>query len=126
MEIYQIDIKGAFLNRKLTDNEVIYMYWLSGYKDPDHPEKVHHLKKTIYGLKQSGRQWYQHLCKILVDILGFMHSENDPCMFFFITTPNLTIIAVHINDCTLMATKIMLITWVKKHISEHVEITNLG
>jgi len=31
MEIHQINIKGAFLNRKLTDNKYIYMRQPSGF-----------------------------------------------------------------------------------------------
>jgi len=55
MEIHQIDIKGAFLNEKLTDNECIYMQQPPSFIDSTHPLRVCHLKKTLYGLKQSGR-----------------------------------------------------------------------
>jgi len=58
MEIHQINIKGAFLNGKLTDNECIYMWQPPGFIDSTHPLRVYHLKKMLYGLKQSGRRWY--------------------------------------------------------------------
>ncbi|GKE43709.1 hypothetical protein Tco_1470993, partial [Tanacetum coccineum] len=28
-----------------------------GFVDPDHPDKVYHLKKALYGLKQAPRAW---------------------------------------------------------------------
>ena len=37
MEIHQIDIKGAYLNGKLNDNEVIYMQQPPGYVSNNHP-----------------------------------------------------------------------------------------
>ena len=54
MEIHQIDIKGAYLNGKLTSDEQIYMAQPPGYHAPDSAGKVCHLIKTLYGLKQSG------------------------------------------------------------------------
>jgi len=53
MEIHQIDIKGAYLNGELTDEEVVYMHQPPGFKSTDHPKQVCHLQKTLYGLKQS-------------------------------------------------------------------------
>ena len=69
LELHQIDIKGAYLNGKLTNNEVIYMRQLPGYATPCLEGKVCHLYKTLYGLKQSGRHWYQQLVEIVVDAM---------------------------------------------------------
>jgi len=67
------------------------------------------LKKTLYGLKQSGQRWYQRLCEILKDNLGFTHCEVDHSVFFKISTNNAIIILVHIDDCTVAATNIALV-----------------
>ena len=55
MELHQIDIKGAYLIRELTDQEEIYMAQPPGYRAPNSTGKVCHLHKKLYGLKQSGR-----------------------------------------------------------------------
>jgi hypothetical protein len=70
MEIHQIDIKGAYLNGELTNEEVVHMRQPPGFESTDHPKHVCHLQKTLYGLKQSGRRWYQKLVEILVDRIG--------------------------------------------------------
>ena len=59
LELYQIDIKGAYLNGTLTNDEVIYMRQPPGFESTDHPHKVCRLRKTLYSLKQSGHCWYQ-------------------------------------------------------------------
>jgi len=56
MEIHQIDINRAFLNRKLTDDKCIYIQQPPGFINSTYPLQVYHLKKMLYGLKQSGRQ----------------------------------------------------------------------
>jgi len=71
MEMHQVDIKGAYLNGDLTSAEVIYMKPPPGYAPDDLGKQVLRLKRTLYGLKQSGRRWYQKLTAIFVNGLGF-------------------------------------------------------
>nr|GEW14293.1 integrase, catalytic region, zinc finger, CCHC-type, peptidase aspartic, catalytic [Tanacetum cinerariifolium] len=59
MTIYQMDVKTAFLNKEL--KEKVYISYLKGFVDPDHPTHVYRLKKALYGLKQAPRAWYQDL-----------------------------------------------------------------
>ena len=79
-EIHQIDIKGAYLNGILTSNEVIFMKQPSGYTES--PGKVCRLHKTMYGLKQSGRHWYQRLAEIMVTHLKFSQCKVDQAIFY--------------------------------------------
>jgi hypothetical protein len=64
LELHQIDIKGAYLNGELTPQEVIYMRQPPGFAYPNSTGHVFRLVKTIYGLKQSGRRWYQKFTDI--------------------------------------------------------------
>lgn len=128
MEIHQIDIKGAYLNRKLTDDKQIYMWQPPDFGSSSHPHKVCLLKKTFYRLKQSSWQWYQYLCEILMDNLGFIWCDVNHSVFFKITLdPNgLIIILVHVNNCTLVSISLGLIDWVKNSVKEFVEIMDIG
>ncbi|GJS73707.1 retrotransposon protein, putative, ty1-copia subclass [Tanacetum coccineum] len=54
-EIWQIDVKTAFLNSYL--DEDIYMVQHEGFVDPNHPIKVCKLQRSVYGLKQASRSW---------------------------------------------------------------------
>ncbi|GJX51002.1 retrotransposon protein, putative, ty1-copia subclass [Tanacetum coccineum] len=54
-EIWQMDVKTAFLNGYLS--EEVYMEQPEGFVNPKYPNRVCKLKRSIYGLKQASRQW---------------------------------------------------------------------
>nr|GEZ32520.1 hypothetical protein [Tanacetum cinerariifolium] len=54
-EIWQMDVKNAFLNGYL--DEDIYMVQPKGFIDPNHPKKVCKLQRSIYDLKQASISW---------------------------------------------------------------------
>ena len=55
LELFQMDAKTAFLNGEL--DEEIYMAQPTGFEVQGHECKVCRLKHSIYGLKQSSKQW---------------------------------------------------------------------
>ncbi|GJV01355.1 retrovirus-related pol polyprotein from transposon TNT 1-94, partial [Tanacetum coccineum] len=54
----------AFLNGPL--KEEVYVSQPDGFIDPDHPERVYRLRKTLYGLRHDPREWYNKLSKFLI------------------------------------------------------------
>ena len=79
MELHQMDVKTAFLHGFL--DETIYMEQPEGYVDKTHPEKVCLLKKSLYGLKQSPRQWNNRFDTFMQKNL-YVRSEFDNCVYF--------------------------------------------
>ncbi|GJV19894.1 retrovirus-related pol polyprotein from transposon TNT 1-94 [Tanacetum coccineum] len=77
-QIYQIDVKTAFLNGPL--KEEVYVAQPDRFVDPDHPEKVYRLRKALYGLKQAPRAWYDELLNFLMS-KGFTKGTIDPTLF---------------------------------------------
>ena len=125
LEIHQIDIKGAYLNGELTDDEVIYMKQPPGYPVSPNSNEVLRLLKTLYGLKQAGRRWYQRLVRIM-ESLGFKRCDVDQAVFYRRKGSTLIIVLVHVDDCTIAGTSITLILRFKTEIAKFVAITDLG
>lgn len=72
--------------------------------------------QSLYGLKQSGRNWYKIFQQKLLAV-GFVNSETAPCLFIKREGKEFIIIAVYVDDLNLFGTnKIMLetITLLKK------------
>ncbi|GKD36349.1 putative ribonuclease H-like domain-containing protein, partial [Tanacetum coccineum] len=53
--VYQMDVKSAFLYGRIA--EEVYVCQPPGFEDPDYPDKVYKVVKTLYGLHQSPRVW---------------------------------------------------------------------
>ena len=64
--ISRLDVKTAFLYGEL-DKE-LYMEQPEGFKDPKQQNKVMHLKKAIYGLKQAALAWWKALDKSMATL----------------------------------------------------------
>ena len=68
--IDMFDFHSAFLNGQLDSDEEVFMEQPQGYEELDKKWYVCKLSKSLYGLKQAGRKWYDALCRVLADI-GF-------------------------------------------------------
>ena len=61
------------------------------------------LQRSLYGLKQSGRMWYNRLSQYLLKE-GYVNNPICPCVFIKKTTIGFAIIAVYVDDLNLIGT----------------------
>ena len=79
LELAQLDVKTAFLHGTL--NEEIYMTQPDGFKVPGCKEWACKLNKSLYGLKQSPRQWYKRFDSFIQEH-KYTRSQFDHCVYF--------------------------------------------
>ncbi|KAK8631738.1 hypothetical protein V6N13_028518 [Hibiscus sabdariffa] len=77
-EIWQMDVKTAFLNGKLEED--VYMTQPEGFIAPENAGKVCKLQRSIYGLKQASRSWNLHFNDAIKEF-GFIRNEDEPCVY---------------------------------------------
>jgi len=75
--IYQLDIQAAYLNAPI-DKEV-YVTIPKG--DANYGNGFWLLQKSLYGLKQSGRNWNNTISSFLIK-KGFKQTKAESCLFF--------------------------------------------
>ena len=120
--LHSIDISSAFLNGDL--EEEIYMEQPPGFVQFG-PQFVCKLKKSLYGLKQSARQWNKKLNSTLFN-LGFKRLESDRSIYVFVKDGVLLIIPVFIDDITLASNSQSKINNTIKELELHFKLRNLG
>ena len=101
-KLYQIDLKTAFLNGFLKED--VYMAQPKGLIDPHFPNHVLYLKKTLYGLKQALRAWYDQLTQYLVSH-GFTKGKVDQTFFIKREDDELIVTQVYVDYIIFQSTK---------------------
>ena len=136
LDVHQMDFDTAYLNSSLT--EEIYAKHPPGVNiltgDVNDDDDGSHqaittslilkLCKTLYGLKQSGREWFGTLRESL-QRHGFQQLNFDPCVFAGDVEGQQIIIAVYVDDLLLIG-ELPAIAHTKKLISESFECKDLG
>ena len=127
LELHQVDIKGAYLNGVLNDDEVLYMQHPPGYKAQGIGCLMLCLLKTLYGLKQSGWHWYQKLSSIFAS-LSFKQCSIDQAVFYKTNKEQnaLTVVAVHVDNCMIAASSDKLTHKLIEGLHKQLEVTDLG
>jgi len=81
--------------------EKIYMKQPKSFAVKGKKELVCKLKKSLYGLKQSSRMWYQ---KIDTFIWGtvFTRSKENNCVYFKLVGDHVIYLVLHVDDMLLV------------------------
>src|ERR1700678_3195560 len=119
------DFDSVYLNRILDEDETIYLEQPPHYPTMDCNHYVWKLLKTLYGLKQGAKNWYDALCKALVD-LGFQRVETDHGIFFKRIATDIIVLAVHVDDGMLLGSSRKLIDEFKFQMNKTYKISDLG
>jgi hypothetical protein len=98
-EIEQTDVKTTFLHRDL--EEEICMKQPEGYVVKRKKELVCKVKKSMYGLKQSPRMWYQKFGTYMLG-LGFTRRNEDHCVYFKLIGDHLIYLDLYVEDMLLI------------------------
>ena len=97
--LHQLDVKNAFLNGDL--EEEVYMDIPAGLETTSNFNKVCRLRKSLYGLKQSPRAWFERFTKV-VKGYGFVQCQSDHTLFVkHFPEGKLAIIIVYVDEIIL-------------------------
>ena len=95
LELYQMDVKFAFLNGEL--DEEIYMDQPLDFELKGQERKVCKLKRSIYGLKQASRQWNLKFHQAMLKD-GFTIMEEDRCVYIKCSNNHFIILSLYVDD----------------------------
>ncbi|GJQ98164.1 putative ribonuclease H-like domain-containing protein [Tanacetum coccineum] len=76
--VYHMDVNSALLYG--TIEEEVYVCQPPGFEDPQFPDKVYKVEKTLYGLHQAPRAWYETLSTYLLEN-GYRRGTIDKTLF---------------------------------------------
>jgi hypothetical protein len=121
-----MDVVTAYLYGSLDSD--IYMKVPDGVPVPNPNAKRNvycvKLNKSLYGLKQSGRMWYNRLSEFLLK-RGYSNNDDCPCVFIKKSETGFCIISVYVDDLNIIGNT-QDIDEARNHLKTEFEMKDLG
>jgi transposase InsO family protein len=123
LELHQMDVKTAFLNGEL--EEEIYMEQPIAFIKQGQEHKVCRLLKSIYGLKQSSRQWYIRFHNAIISY-DFKMINEDHCVYIKRSKDKFIILSLYVDDILIAGNDKEYVETIKGWLSSNFEMKDMG
>lgn len=123
MYVDQMDVISAYVQGELSDE--IYMEQPEMCVKRNQEDMVCKLKKPLYGLKQSGREWYRKLDSFLLSH-GGKRTEADPCIYTFNENESRIILIIYVDDIIIASKRYNELAKIKKSLQSTFKMVDLG
>jgi len=94
-EVFQLDVKSAFLHGEL--KEEVFVQQPEGFTKKGEEEKVYRLRKALYGLKQAPRAWYSRI-EAYFTREGFEKCPNEHTLFTKSKEGKILLVSLYVDD----------------------------
>jgi len=120
-----MDVNSAFLNSDIS--EEIYVRQPQGFVQygPNGAALVCKVLKSLYGLKQSPRNW-NSVIDTWMKTYGFAISEADPCVYVYRTEGSVLIVILWVDDLIIAGSDTQCVSDFKQAISKRFQMKDLG
>uniref|UniRef100_A0A8I7B3U5 Polyprotein n=1 Tax=Hordeum vulgare subsp. vulgare TaxID=112509 RepID=A0A8I7B3U5_HORVV len=122
-EIWQMDVKTAFLNGNL--KEELYMMQPEGFVDPKGANKVCKLQRSIYGLVQASRSWNIRFNEV-IKAFGFIQVYGEACLYKKVSGSSVAFLVLYVDDILLMGNDIEMLESIKAYLNKSFSMKDLG
>jgi hypothetical protein len=124
-ELDGMDVDTAFLQSEV--KELIYVRPPKGFEkfDPGGRPLVWRLRKSIYGLKQSSRNWHKTIDTWMIEY-GFTASSKDPCVYVLRTRRGVLIVCLYVDDLLIAGSHRGMLDEFKEDIARRFKMKDTG
>ncbi|GKF94072.1 putative ribonuclease H-like domain-containing protein, partial [Tanacetum coccineum] len=105
--------------------EEVYVCQPPGFEDPYFPDRVYKVEKSLYGLHQAPRAWYETLSTYLLDN-GFQRGKIDETLFIKGQKGDIFMVQVYVDDIIFGLTKKKLCNAFEKLMDEKFQMSSMG
>ncbi|WVZ58065.1 hypothetical protein U9M48_008376 [Paspalum notatum var. saurae] len=117
-EVWQMDVKTAFLNGNLSEDP-------DGFVNPQNAGKVYKLLKSIYGLKEASRSWNLRFDEV-VKGFGFIKNVEEPCVYKKVSGSALVFLVLYVEGILLIRNDIPMLEAMKDSLRKSFSMKDLG
>ena len=121
--LHKLDIKNVFLHGDL--QEEVYMEQPPSFVAQGESGGVCHLRKSLYGLKQSLCDWFEKFSQA-VEKFGMMKSKSDHSVFYKQSEAGIILLVVYMDDIVIIGSDAIGISSLKSFVHAQFHTKDLG
>jgi hypothetical protein len=120
---HQLDVSNAFLHGNI--EEQVFCQQPTGFADAAKPDAVCLLSRSLYGLRQAPRAWFNRFVTFILT-LGFVQSKADPSLFVLRQGQATAYLLLYVDDIILSASTTTLHQAITSRLKSEFAIKDLG
>lgn len=120
---HQLDVSNAFLHGHL--QEQVYCQQPVGFVDPQRPDAVCLLSRSLYGLRQAPRAWFTRFVTFITSI-GFKQARSDSSLFVLHTSAGMAYLLLYVDDMVLSASTTALLQLIVNKLRSEFAVKDMG
>ncbi|KAL0291061.1 UNVERIFIED_CONTAM: Retrovirus-related Pol polyprotein from transposon RE1 [Sesamum radiatum] len=122
-EIWQMDVKMAFLNGFV--EEEIFIDQPEGFTIVGEEQKVCHFQRSIYGLKQASRSWNTCFDEVIRDY-DFIKNDYDLCIYKKISGSSVAYLVLYVDDILVIGNDVKMLGDIKAWFFDQFFMEDMG
>lgn len=119
--LFHLHVKIAFLNGNL--RETVWMTIREGFVTPETRHLTCQPLKSLYGLKQALRAWFENIDDFFRSC-GLHRTKANYSLYYLLEEGGVVIL--YVDDLILIGNNATKIRWLKNHLISKFEMTDLG
>lgn len=122
LEMHPMDVKMSFLNGELEED--IYLDQPKDFVEEGKPHLVCKLNKSLYGLKESLRAWYQWIDTFFIN-KRFVKSKVDYLIYVMQSKELLLILILYVDNLIILINTLKTMDYLKAKLEKKYKMSNL-
>ena len=121
-----LDVKTAFLNAPVDEN--VRVWQAPGFEDNQPAtgeQQVLKLRKSLYGLRQSPRNWNNTFARV-IESIGFKSIYSDPCVYVYGSGNEYVVLSIYVDDVFLLGVDPSVVKNIREQLVNKFSMNNLG
>ena len=118
-----MNVKIAFLNGSL--DKKIYVEQPEGFAKKEKEHLAYKLKRSVYGLKRTSRQWYLRFSDTITSF-EFKKNTVDQCIYLKVSENKFIILVLYVDDILLTCNDLDLLHETKGYLAKNFKMIDLG
>ena len=123
-EVVQLDVKTAFFYANI--EEGVFVEMAPGYETTNRKgvQLVMKLGKSLYGLAQSPKNWWETIDPSRVEI-GSISLKSDTCVYIYNHNNTVVILTLYVDDLLIIGGNIQVIETIKEKLMGRFKMTDV-